>query len=87
MNWDALLEYASNLRDGTERTLLPEYSWGHNHLVRLIEFGDGKQLLAIPYANGTGIDWDGAEMSTEREATVNAIIRGHDSIPVPKIYA
>ncbi|XTI87321.1 hypothetical protein V2W45_1330015 [Cenococcum geophilum] len=50
--------HASNLRDGTKCTLLPEYSWGYNHLVRLIEFGDKKQLLASPYANDTGIDWD-----------------------------
>ena len=82
MNWDA-----SNLRDGTKCTLLPEYSWAYNHLVRLIEFGDKKQLLASPYANDAGIDWDEAKMSTEREATVNAIIRGHASIPVPEIYA
>lgn len=56
--------HASNLRDGTKCTLLPEYSWGYNHLVRLIEFGDKKQLLASPYANDTGIDWDEVKMST-----------------------
>jgi hypothetical protein len=84
VNWDVLLEYASNLRDGTKCT---EYSWGHNHLVRLIKFGNKKRLLASLHANDTGIDWDAAKMSTEREATINAIIRGHASVPVPEVYA
>ncbi|KAF2816794.1 uncharacterized protein BDZ99DRAFT_504780 [Mytilinidion resinicola] len=72
-NWDALLEYASKLRDGTECKLLPDIGMGANNMVRVIEFNYGKR-------------WAARVLYDEEVAFLN-FIRESSNVPVPMTYA
>ncbi|KAF2489588.1 hypothetical protein BU16DRAFT_597006 [Lophium mytilinum] len=92
-NWDALLEYASKLRDGTECKLLTDIGMGANHMIRVIEFDDGKRWVArvhMPYSMYDGsikMVWDDAKETFDNEVVILNLIRESSNIPVPAIYA
>ena len=46
VNQEALLACISGLRQNQPCTLSPEFSVGHNNLVRKITFGDGVEWIA-----------------------------------------
>ncbi|KAF2489589.1 hypothetical protein BU16DRAFT_585838 [Lophium mytilinum] len=95
VDWDALLNYATQKRDGVPCSLFPDnIAMGGSQLVRLIQFEDQKQWIAKlrmpsselcdePY----GIQWSLAGGNTLCEVAINALLRERTSIPVPEIYA
>lgn len=43
VDWQALLEYATDVRDGMECALLSHIGLGHNHMIRIIRYKDEVQ--------------------------------------------
>ncbi|KAF2809234.1 uncharacterized protein BDZ99DRAFT_572022 [Mytilinidion resinicola] len=92
-DWDALLEYASKLRNGAECRLLPDIGMGANNMVRVIEFNDGKRWAArvrMPHSltrGGTTMLWDQAKEIFDNEVAFLNFMRQSSDIPVPAVYA
>ncbi|OCL11280.1 hypothetical protein AOQ84DRAFT_229648 [Glonium stellatum] len=89
VDWQALLNYAANVRNGMECTLLSHIGLGHNHMVRIIRFMDDVQWIArlrLPSLKD-GETFSDIAKSMECEASTIALVRQRTRIPVPEVYA
>ncbi len=94
VDWDALQDYAIRLRRSLCETasappfstcvLLPQYTLGGLHLVRLVEFDDGERWVArIRLHGGT----DQSSQQLVHEVHTLSYLREQTRIPVPRIFA
>jgi Phosphotransferase enzyme family len=89
VDWQALLNYAANVRNGVECTLLSHIGLGHNHMVRIIRFMDEVQWVArlrLPSLKD-GEKFSDIAKSIECEASTIAFVRQRTRVPVPEVYA
>ncbi|EHK45975.1 uncharacterized protein TrAtP1_013053 [Trichoderma atroviride] len=90
VSWAALLEYAAEKRNGVSCILFPDIGLGYNHMVRIIQFSDGKQWVARlrlpPLADGDSCE-DALETSGIREFSTICLVRQSTHIPVPEVHA
>lgn len=89
INWDALLEYATTLRQAQHNesrltcTLLPRYNMGGLHIIRLLEFNDGTRWVARIQLHSASED--SAKRLLHEIHTMSAI-RQQQSVPVPMVF-
>ncbi|KAK3331736.1 hypothetical protein B0T19DRAFT_85996 [Cercophora scortea] len=82
-NWDALCLYASRRNNNKSCTLLPEFTNGLYHLVRLIEFEDGTLCIArIQIGRST----EEKAKKMQHEVDVMSLVRSQSAVPVPKVF-
>jgi hypothetical protein len=89
VDWQALLNYATTLRNGVKCTLLSHIGLGYNHMVRILRFTDGIQWAArlrLPSLKDDGTLSDIVK-SMERETSTIALVRQTTRVPVPEVYA
>ena len=83
INWDALLQYASNLKNGMNCQVLPQSTMGGCHLIHLIRFDDGTQWIArFQLDPPTTV----SARQLQSEADTMALIRNRTKIPLPRIF-
>lgn len=89
VDWQALLSYAANVRNGIDCTLLSYIGLGHNHMVRIIRFTDEVQWIArlqLPSLK-EGETFSEIAKSMNCEASTIALVRQRTRVPVPEVYA
>jgi hypothetical protein len=88
VDWQALLNYAANVRNGKECKLLTNIGLGHNNMVRIIRFMDEVQWIArlsLPSLEG-GETYSDIARRMECEANTIALVRQRTRVPVPEVY-
>ncbi|POR33167.1 Uncharacterized protein TPAR_06618, partial [Tolypocladium paradoxum] len=93
VNWDALQQYALRLRQPQWQgsttpsfstcVLLPQYTMGGLHLVRLVEFDDGNRWVVRIQLHG------GTHQSSQRlihEVHTLSLVREKTDIPAPRVF-
>ena len=88
-DWEALIEYATRIRNGETGKLLPNIGLGYNHMVRIIEFHDVQWIARLrmqPLSESqNGVNTTESMMSNEYETMM--FIRKKTSILVPDVHA
>ncbi|KAM5356861.1 hypothetical protein ACJ41O_003507 [Fusarium nematophilum] len=90
VNWPGLQEYAASKRNGINCKLLPDIGLGYNHMVRIIEFMDGRRWVARlklpPLAKSDASEY-ALETTGICEFNTISLVRQKTSIPIPEIHA
>ncbi|KAF7510071.1 hypothetical protein GJ744_007175 [Endocarpon pusillum] len=90
VNWPALIEYATEKRNGINCVLLPDIGLGLNNMVRILEFADGLRWVARlqmpPLAESTSCE-DTPNTKMNREFHAISLVQQKTRVPVPQIYA
>lgn len=83
IKWDALLQYASRLKDGMKCHVLPQSTMGGCPLAYLIHFDDGTHWIArFPLDPPTTPS--ARELQTEVDTM--ALIRDRTELPLPRVF-
>ncbi|KAL2043134.1 hypothetical protein N7G274_004194 [Stereocaulon virgatum] len=92
INWDALCQYASKLRNGESCTIDPDIDMGGVHMIRIITFSDGTRWIARLrtrfFNNDDDNERDVALVSFMEQQEIDCIhlVRERTNVPVPAVY-
>ena len=84
INWDALCQRATRIRDGKHCTVDEKFTSGGRHMVRILNFEDGTRWIAR--LRKTSETEDARKSLFQREVDCMILVRERTSVPVPKIY-
>jgi hypothetical protein len=84
INWDALLEYASDHKNGTKCQVVPQSTMGSYHLVHLLRFEDGSQWIVKFQLNPSSL---ASAKELQSEIDTMSLIRSRTKLPVPEVFA
>ncbi|TVY25150.1 hypothetical protein LHYA1_G006488 [Lachnellula hyalina] len=90
VDWPALLAYAAESRNEIAAVLLSDIGLGYNHMVRILEFGDGKRLVArlrMPPLHDKIVSDDIVATIINCEMNAMFLVRQKTDVPVPQIHA
>lgn len=85
VDWTALCHFASELNHGRDCNIEPGIAMGGNHIVRILEFGDGVRWLARLRMPRIENDEDEARL-LKREVDCLQLIKDRTSVPVPSVF-
>lgn len=84
INWDALLEYASDHKNGTKCQVATQSTMGSYHLVHLLRFEDGSQWI-VKFQLNPSTPATAKELQSEIDTM--SLIRSRTKVPVAEVYA
>lgn len=86
-DWDSLIDYATEKRNGIECKLLPDIGLGYNHMVRIVEFADQVKWVARLRLPGLFQTINSPSSAENTEYNAIRLVQKHTKIPVPQIHA
>lgn len=88
INWDAICQYASELHDGEICTLDPQINMGCNHMVRILNFGDGSRWIARlrMLLTKTRVEAESECRYFQREVDCIQLVKERIRVPVPELF-
>ena len=88
VDWVAVCQYASEIHDREICTLDPQITMGCNHMIRILNFGDGSRWVARLRMLSTkiGVEADSQCRYFQREVDCIQLVRERARIPVPALF-
>ena len=91
IDWDALCQYASKLRNGESCTVDPDIDMGGVHMIRIITFSDGTRWIARLRTRFFDDDDDEKDVALvmfmeQQELDCIQLVRERTNVPVPVVY-
>ena len=90
VDWPALSAYGAKSRNEISWLILPDIGLGYNHMVRILEFEDGKRLVArlrMPPLKDSGPSEKALATTISCELNATSLVRPKTDIPTPQIHA
>ncbi|KAH6666619.1 hypothetical protein B0J14DRAFT_604015 [Halenospora varia] len=91
VDWDELMKYATNARNGIDCSLLPEIGLGYNHMIMVIQFRDHKRWVArlrLPSLINpdAASDLESSAKDMRAEFFTTQLVASTTDIPLAKIH-
>lgn len=85
INWTALCRFASELNDGKDCAVDPQWTIGGRHMIRVINFQDGSRWIARLRMT-TGVSEDEQSELVQREVDCLRLVKDRSTLPVPMVF-